>query len=118
MGSLKAIVGVLVMVAVAIVCFKLIPPYFSNYEFEDFIKNEALQSTYGSRSESDIRDSVIKHARDYDIQLTTAQVKVTRSGTSGTGSLSIEANYSIPVSFPGYSTSLEFHPSTKNKGIY
>jgi len=115
---MKAILGVAVMVAVAIVCIKLIPPYFSNYEFEDFIKNEALQSTYGSRSETDIRDAVIKHARDYDIQLTTAQVKVTRSGNSGTGSLSIEADYSVPVSLPGYTTTLEFHPSTKNKGIY
>jgi len=115
---MKAILGVVLMVAVAIVCMKLIPPYFSNYEFEDFIKNEALQSTYGNRSENDIRDAVIKHARDYDIQLTTAQVKVTRSGTSGTGSLSIEANYTIPVSFPGYTTTLEFHPSTQNKGIY
>jgi len=115
---MKAILGVAVMVAVAIVCIKLIPPYFSNYEFEDFIKNEALQSTYGNRTESDIRDSVIKHAREYDIQLTVAQVKVTRSGLSGTGSLSIEADYSIPVSFPGYTTTLEFHPSTKNKGIY
>jgi hypothetical protein len=115
---MKAIFGVLVMVAVAIVCIKLIPPYFSNYEFEDFIKNEALQSTYGNRSENDIRDSVIKHAREYDIELTAAQVKVTRSGLSGTGSLSIEADYSIPVSLPGYTTTLEFHPSTKNKGIY
>jgi hypothetical protein len=115
---MKAIFGVLVMVAVAIVCIKLIPPYFSNYQFEDFIKNEALQSTYGSRSENDIRDSVIKHARDYDIELTAAQVKVTRSGINGVGSLSIEADYSIPVSLPGYTTTLEFHPSTKNKGIY
>jgi len=115
---MKAIFGVLVMVAVAILCIKLIPPYFSNYEFEDFIKNEALQSTYGSRSENDIRDSVIKHARDYDIELTTAQVKVTRSGINGVGSLSIQADYSVPVSFPGYTTTLEFHPSTKNKGIY
>jgi len=115
---MKAIFGVLVMLAVAILCIKLIPPYFSNYEFEDFIKNEALQSTYGNRSENDIRDSVIKHAREYDIELTAAQVKVTRSGLSGTGSLSIEADYSIPVSLPGYTTTLEFHPSTKNKGIY
>jgi hypothetical protein len=118
MGSMKAILGVVLMVAVAIMCFKLIPPYFSNYEFEDFIKNEALQSTYGTRSENEIRDSVIKHAREYDIELTTAQVKVTRSGMNGSGSLSIEADYMVPVSLPGYTTTLEFHPSTKNKGIY
>ncbi|MFY9558675.1 MAG: hypothetical protein WAQ52_00440 [Terriglobales bacterium] len=118
MGTAKAIFGVFVMVAVVIVGIKVIPPYFSNYEFEDFIKNEALQSTYGNRSEDDIRDSVIKHARDYDIQLTARQVKVSRSGLSGTGSLSIEADYSVPVNLPGYTTTLEFHPSSKNKGIY
>jgi hypothetical protein len=120
MGSMKAILGIVLMVAVGIVCFNLIPPYFSNYQFEDSIKNEALQATYGTRSENDIRDSVIKHAREYDIQLTTAQVKVTRSGNTsgGTGALAIEANYSVPVNFPGYSTTLEFHPSSKNKGIY
>ena len=118
MGTVKMILGVGMMIMLAIVGFKLVPPYFSNYEFEDSIKNEALQSTYGTRSENDIRDSVIKHAREYDIQLTAAQVKVSRSGNSGTGTLSIEANYTVPVNFPGYSTVLEFHPSSSNKGIY
>jgi hypothetical protein len=118
MGTVKAIFGVAVMVAVAIVCIKLIPPYFSNYEFEDSIKNEALQSTYGSRTEDDIRDTVIKHAREYDIPLTAKEVHVTRSGNSGTGTLSIDADYTVPVNFPFYTTTLEFHPSSKNKGIY
>ena len=118
MGSMKAIAGVILMVLVAIFCFKLIPPYFSNYQFEDFMKNEAMQSTYGTRSEEDIRESVIKHAREYDIQLSSKQVRVSRTGTSGTGTLTIEAEYSIPVSLPGYSTTLVFHPSSSNKGLY
>ena len=115
---MKAIAGVVVMVIVAVLVFKLVPPYFSNYQFEDFIKNEALQSTYGTRSEEDIRDSIIKHARDYDIQLTSKQVRVSRTGSSGTGTLTIEAEYSIPVNLPGYSTTLQFHPSSSNKGVY
>ncbi len=106
------------MVLVVILCFKLIPPYFSNYEFEDSIKNEALQASYGSRSEDDIREAVIKEARQYDIQLTSKQVRVTRTGTSGTGTLTIEAQYSVPVSLPGYTTTLDFHPSSSNRGIY
>ena len=115
---MKAIAGVAVMVLVAIFCFKFIPPYFSNYQFEDFIKNEAIQSTYGTRSEEEIRESVVKHAREYDIPLTGKQVHVSRTGNSGTGTLTIEAEYSIPVSMPGYSTTLEFHPSSSNKGLY
>jgi hypothetical protein len=100
------------------VCLKLVPPYFSNYEFEDAIKNEALQSTYGTRSEDEIRESVVKKAHEYDIALTSKQVKVIRTGNSGTGTLTIEADYSIPVSLPGYATTLEFHPSSSNKGVY
>jgi len=112
------ILGVAGMLLVGIICLKLIPPYFANYQFEDAIKNEALQSTYGSRSEEEIRESVIKKAHEYDIDLTRTQVRVIRTGNSGTGSLTIEAQYSIPVNLPGYSTTLEFHPSSSNKGLY
>jgi YbbR domain-containing protein len=115
---MKAIAGIAAMVLVGIFCLKLIPPYFANYQFEDSIKNIALQSSYGTRSEDDIRESIIKEARQYDIQLTSKQVHVTRTGTSGTGTLTIEAQYSVPVSLPGYATTLEFHPSSSNKGIY
>jgi len=118
MGTLKMIAGFALIVVVAIVGLKIIPPYFSNYEFEDAIKNEALQSTYSTRSEEDIRDAIVKRARDFDIQLTSKQVRVSKSGSNGNGSLSIEADYSVPVDLPGYSTTLDFHPSTKNKGVF
>lgn len=118
MGTVKALLGLLLVAVVVIIGIKIIPPYFSNYEFEDFIKNEALQSTYTTRSEDDIRESIIKRARDYDIQLTTRQVKVSRNGSNGSGSLFIEAEYSVPVDLPGYSTTLTFHPSSKNKGVF
>ena len=59
---------------------KLIPPFFSNYELEDSIKTEALQATYSTRTEEDIRAAIIKQARNYDIVLTPKQVHVTRAG--------------------------------------
>ena len=118
MGTVKAIFGVLVVVAIALLGLKVVPPYFSNYQFEDYIKNEAMQSTYTQRSEDDIREAVIKHAREYDIDLTAKQVRVIRTGSGGTGTLAIETEYSVPLELPGYSTTLEFHTSTKNKGTY
>ncbi len=106
------------MAAAGLLCFKLIPPFFANYELEDSIKTEAVQSTYSTRTEDDIREAVIKHARNYDIELTSKQVHITRTGGFGTGTLSIEAEYSVPVDLPGYSTTLDFHPSSQNKGVY
>ncbi|MGA7295637.1 MAG: hypothetical protein WBW53_21710 [Terriglobales bacterium] len=118
MATLKLLFGLAIFAAMGLAGMKVIPPYFSNYELQDAMKNEALQSTYSSRSEDDIRDSIIKEARDYDIALTLKQVKVSRSGGYGTGRLSIEADYTVPLDLPGYSTVLDFHPSTDNKGVF
>lgn len=98
--------------------FKLVPPFFSNYQFEDALKTEAVNATYSTRTEEDVREDVIKQARSFDIALTPKQVSVVRIGGQGTGTLSIEANYSVPINLPGYTTSLDFHPTSKNKGVY
>src|SRR6266851_7112034 len=107
MATLKLVFGLAIFVAMGLVGFKIIPPYFSNYQFDDSLKTEAVQATYSTRSEEDVRDAVIKQARNYDIALTPKQVRVTRVGAYGNGSLSIEADYSVPVDLPGYSTVLE-----------
>ena len=118
MATFKLILGVGVNVVVAFLGIKILPVFFSNYEFEDFLKEEALHSTYSNRSEDDIRDGVIKHARDYDIALTAKQVRVSRTGMNGNGTLTIEADYTVPVELPLYTTTVEFHPSSKNKGVF
>ena len=107
MPTLKLVLGVAIFGVLVLVGIKLIPPFFANYELEDAIKTE-----------EDIREAVIKQARNYDIPLTPKQVHVSRVGAFGSGSLIIEADYSVPIDLPGYSTTLEFHPSTKNKGVY
>ena len=110
--------GVAVFAALVVAGIKIVPPFFANYELEDSIKSEALQATYSTRTEEDIREAIIKQARNYDIPLTPKQVQVSRSGSFGTGVLNIEADYSVQIDLPGYSTTLEFHPSSKNKGVF
>jgi hypothetical protein len=118
MATLKLVFGFGVILATLIAGIKVVPPFFSNYEFEDAIKADALQATYSSRTEDDIRTAVIKHAHDYDIALTPQQVKVSRVGGYGTGTLNIQADYSVPLDLVVYSTTLEFHPSSQNKGVF
>lgn len=118
MGTVKAIVGIGIIVLMVIVAIQLIPPYFDNYQFEDTINTEALAATYSTKSDEDIRDIVYKKAKEMEIPLTPEQIKVHRVGSQGTGTLSIEANYTVHVNLPGYPMDLAFHAATKNKGIY
>ncbi len=118
MSTIKLILGIAVIVALVIVGAAVIPPYFNNYQFEDAINTEALAATYSSKSDEDIRGIVYKKAKEMDIPIAPEQIKVHRAGSQGTGTLAIEASYTVHVDLPGYPLDLNFHAATKNKGIY
>jgi hypothetical protein len=114
MKTLRALAGLFVVVAVFYVAFKLIPPYFNEYQFEDAISQEARYSAYNQqKSDQDIRDSVAKKAIELDIPLTSDQIKVQRNGSE----ISISADYQVHVDLPGYPLDLKFHPNTKSKRL-
>jgi hypothetical protein len=118
MGTIKLGVGIFAIVAVVYVCAELIPPFFSNYEFEDVIKSEATLATYSTKPEDAIRDTIFKKAQDLEIPVTKEDIKVKRTGLQGTGTVTIEAHYTVHVDLPGYPLDLQFDPSTRNKGAF
>ncbi|HEY1262013.1 MAG TPA: hypothetical protein VGF06_00730 [Terriglobales bacterium] len=115
---MKLAFGVLLIVVVIYLGVEFIPAYWGNYEFQDAIKNEALMATNGSQSEDVIRDAVFKKAQELDIPLEKDDIKVSRSGSYGSGSVSIEAPYVVHVNLPGMPTDLHFNPSTTNRGVF
>jgi hypothetical protein len=103
-----------VVVAGFYLAFKLIPPYFNNYQFQDDLEQEARQSVYTpSRTEEQIKNNVVKAARDEDIIIRPEDVKITR----GFDTIVISVDYTIHVELPGHPLDLQFHPTTKDKRI-
>jgi len=115
---MKLVFGIAIIVAAVILIATLAPPYLSNYYFEDALKTESQMTTYTSKSEDTIRDEVFKKAQDLDIPVSKEQIKVARNGPVGTGSVTIEANYTVHVNLPGYPMDLNFDASARNKGVF
>jgi hypothetical protein len=113
MKTLKALFGVAVVVAIFYAAWTLLPPYIGNYQFEDDLRNEALMNSYTTKSEQEIRDTLVKKAAEYGIPLKPEQINVRRAGAE----LSIWADYTVHVDLPGFPLDLQFHPATKNKRI-
>jgi Domain of unknown function (DUF4845) len=111
MKALRAIFGVVFIVAVVVAVWKLVPPYFSNYQIQDAIADEARMNTYTPKSVEDMRDTIWKKCKELDIPVTREQVNVQREGQS----VAIWLDYTVHVDLPGYPVDLKFHPSTKNK---
>jgi hypothetical protein len=113
MERLKALFGLLLLIAVFYTAWMLLPPYVHDYQFQDDVRNEALINSYNNKSEQDIRNTLAKKAAEYDIPLKPEQINVQRNGTE----LSIWADYTVHVELPGFPLDLRFHPATKNKRI-
>ncbi len=112
MKNVKALIGIFVVLAGVYVGFKLLPPYFNSYQFQDAVESEArLAANSPMRTEQDIRDAVYKRALEYDVPLTIDQINVQRSGSE----VQIWAKYTIHVELPGYPMDLKFEPTSKGK---
>ena len=115
MGTVKAIAGFLVIIAVVVALFQVAPPEMNNYSFTDDLRTVALMGGVNPHtSDQELIDSVIKKAQEHGITLTPEQVTVQHIGTPGAPAVYVAAEYSVPVSLPGYSFTLHFTPSSVN----
>jgi hypothetical protein len=116
MGTIKAVVGFLVIVGVIYSAFQVIPPELNNYSFQDDLRNIAmLGGANPHETDQQLLDSVMQKAQERGITLATQQVTIQRIGTPGAPAVYVAAEYNVPVSLPGYSFVLHFTPSSGNK---
>ena len=116
MGTVKALVGFLVIIGCAYAGFQIAPPELNNYSFEDDLKTVAMTAGANPHTTDDeLVAAVIKKAQEHQITLAPESVTVTRVGTVGAPAVYLAADYSVPVSLPGYSFTLHFTPSSGNK---
>lgn len=114
MKQIKALIGIFVVIAGFYVAFKLMPPYYNQLQFQDAIENEARVQSYSQVSEGEIRDHVLKHAKDNDVPIVSPdQVIVQRSGRD----VAITVDYVVHVDLPVYPLDLKFHAASKGKAF-
>jgi hypothetical protein len=118
MGTVKALVGLLVIIGVIYCAFQIIPPELTNYSFQDDLRNIAMTGGANPHtSDQELVDSIMRKAQEHQITLAPEQITVQRIGSPGAPAVYVAADYSVPVSLPGYSFTLHFNPSSGNRGM-
>lgn len=118
MGTMKALLGLVVIGLAIYGGWQVVPPELANYSFQDDLRNIAMTAGSNPRqTDQDILDSVMKKAQEHEITLTPEQVTVQRIGTPGAPAVYVAADYNVSVSMPGYPFTLHFTPSSGNKGF-
>ncbi len=113
MKRLRALLGLLLIVGAFYVAYKLIPPYFNNYQFQDAIETEARENTFSGypKTEEDIRTRVFKKAQELDVPLRPEQIQISKDATGYV----ISADYTVHVDMPVFPMDLQFHASSRKK---
>ena len=84
MGTLKAVIGFLVIIGCVYAGFQIVPPELSNYSFQDDLHSVAMMGGSNPRTtDQQLIDSVILKAKDHQITLAPESVTVQRIGTPG-----------------------------------
>jgi hypothetical protein len=115
---MKLVFGVAAIILAIYLGVEFVPPYYANYEFEDSLKNEALFGTNNATTEDMIRDNVYKKAQQLEIPIAKEAIVVRKTGTMGTGSVSIDAPYTVHLDLIAFPTDLRFDSSSTNKGAF
>ncbi len=116
MGIVKAITGLVVIVVVFFVLFQVAPPMVANYSFQDDLKTVAmLDSSNMQKTDDDVRNDVMRKAKEHDLPIDPKQVTVQRISTPGTSAVYLAADYSVTINLPGYTFDMHFHPDSGNK---
>ena len=112
MRTLKAVMGVAVVVIVFLLVAKLFPVYLANYQFQDQLNSISRLAAYSPtvKSEDDIRRLVDEQVRDIGIPLKTEEIHVFHQGQT----VIIWADYTVHVDFPTHPMDLKFRPAAKN----
>jgi len=118
MGIIKAAVGFLAIAAVVLGLFQIAPPMLNNYSFQDDLKTVAMMDgANAQKTDDDVRNDVLRKAKERDLPIGAKQIIVQRIGTPGIAAVYVAADYSVTVNLPGYSFDMHFTPSSGNKGF-
>ena len=113
MGKVKAILALVLILGGIYVGWKMIPPYFHKYEFQDDLDEIARRNSYTQKTDDDVRALVIQQASTLDIPLKEDQITITRTGDG----LGISVHYMIHVDMVVHPVDLDFTANSMNKRI-
>jgi hypothetical protein len=116
MGTFKALVGFLAVILVVVALFQVAPPIMANFSFQDDLRQVAMMAGANpARTDDDVRNDVLRKAKEHDLPISEKQVTVQRILTPGLMAVYVAADYTVPINLPGYSFEMHFNPTSGNK---
>ena len=114
-SRIKTLITLAIVFGMGFTAYKIVPPYFANYQFQDAIETESrfALTGYPKRNQDDIQDEVYKKAQDLGLPVTRDDIHVDMTATT----CDISLDYSVPIDLKVYQFAVPFHDHADNHTI-
>lgn len=109
----RGLIFLMAVAALVYVGWNVIPPYFTNSQFQESLEDIARKTTYTPRTDEEIKTMVLHQAQSFELPIKEDQVIITR----GADGLAISVSYRIHVDLPVHPVDLDFTANSKNRRI-
>jgi hypothetical protein len=112
-SRLRLVVWTAILAALLYITYKVTPPYFANYEFEDDLRQEGMFSM-GKYTDDQVRERVFKEMQARGVDATKDDSHIQQNDSRG---LKILVDYTVTVDMLVYDLKLHFTPSTNSQSL-
>lgn len=102
-GKIGCIFWLAALAIAGMVAYKMIPVRIQSAELYDFMVEQAKWAA--NRPPDAIKKSIVERAQELNLPVDPDKVQVQRHGDR----IKMEAKFTVPVEFPGYTYNWEFH---------
>ena len=107
-GQFGCLVGVVLLLVVGLICYKMIPVKVKSADLRDTVKDYSKSA--GQFNDASIRNAILEKAKTLDLPVKEDDVKINRRSNE----ITVEVDYTVPVKFPGYTYNWKFHHKAEN----
>jgi hypothetical protein len=112
-ARIKALIWTAILVGLAFVCWREIPPRMNDYQLQDKLKEEALFAAASRKSPDDVRKDVFDKIQDLGIPARKEDIKIELNLRG----CKISVEYDVPIDLIVYQHVIHFTTSADNRSL-
>jgi hypothetical protein len=113
-ARIRALIWTLLLVAFVFVSYKLIPPYFANYQLEDWLKSQIPFYMVNHTSDEALYTNIIKEMHSEGVEVTKDNIKILQNDSRG---INVQITYDVKCDLMFYQLTLHFTPQMNSQAL-
>jgi hypothetical protein len=113
-ARIRTLIWMALLVSFIFFSYKVIPPYFANYQLEDWLKTQIPFLMVTHTTDDALYASIIREMHNEGIEVTNDNIKIIQNNSRG---INVQIDYTVKLDLLVYQTNLHFTPEMNSQAL-